>query len=82
MTTEYIVNPMVWFAEREMPYPPGHFVAAPTPVTLESKQWVLDNLIGRFSISISSVHVYDFEIIGTISFEDPKEAMLFELKWS
>jgi hypothetical protein len=80
---EYKVDPIVWFAERQLDYPPVHFVTSTTPLTEESKQWVLNKLRGRFSI----IEAYDFLLItngsmGTISFEDPKEAMLFELKWS
>lgn len=81
--TDYEIDPVVWFADRQLPYPPVHFVTATTPLTEESKQWVLNKLHGRFSI----VETYDFfllttDSVGTISFEDPKEATLFELKWS
>jgi hypothetical protein len=76
------VNPLIWFAERELPYPPVHFVVASTPATIESKQWVLDHLSGRFSITTNSADIFNLESIGSISFEDPKEAMIFELKWS
>lgn len=79
---KYEVNPLVWFADREMLYPPVHFITATTPVTRESKQWVLDYLTGRFSITPNTTDFFSLENIGTISFEDPKEAMLFELKWS
>lgn len=78
----YEVNPMVWFAEREVSYPFAHFVTVSTPATIESKQWVLDHLTGRFSITTNSADIFNLESIGNISFEDPKEAMLFELKWS
>lgn len=83
--TEYEVNPIIWFTEREVTYPPIHFVSAVTPLTAESKQWVLDNLLGRFSIT--PINIFDLILltednIGSISFEDPKEATLYELKWS
>jgi len=78
----YEVNPIIWFAEREVSYPPSHFVTATTPVTNESKQWVLDYTTGRFAITPNTTDLFNLESIGTISFEDPKEAMLFELKWS
>lgn len=78
----YEVNPLIWFADREMSYPPMHFTTATTQVTIESKQWVLDHLIGRFSITPGTGDLFNLENIGIISFEDPKEAMLFELKWS
>ena len=80
---EHEINPVIWCAERQLDYPPVHFITATTPLTEESNQWVLNNLCGRFSI----IEPYDFFLItngsmGTISFEDPKEATLFELKWS
>ena len=78
----YEVNPFVWFADRELAYPPAHFVTASTPATHESKQWVLDHLSGRFSITVSSSDIFSLDTIGNISFEDPKEAMVYELKWS
>lgn len=81
--TEHNVDPAIWFAERQLFYPPVHFVTATTPLTTESKQWVLNNLRGRFSVT----EIYDFflltnDSLGIISFEDPKEATLYELKWS
>jgi hypothetical protein len=81
--TDYEIDPVVWFAERQVNYPPVHFVTVSTPVTEESKQWVLDHLRGRFSITIDTTDMLlNFDSLGCISFEDPKEATIFELKWS
>ncbi len=80
--TEYIIDPVVWFAERQVSYPPPHFVTATTTLTPESKQWVLDHLRGRFSITIDYDTFLSLESMGRISFEDPREATIFELKWS
>jgi hypothetical protein len=81
--TEYEVDPVVWFANRQVDYPPVHFVTATTPLTQESKQWVLNNLRGRYAIT---QNVSDFfamlETLGNISFEDPSEATIYELRWS
>lgn len=81
---EYEVDPIVWFAERELGCPPAHFVTATTPVTAASKLWVLDYLRGRFAISntYSPDTLLDIDILGYISFEDPSEATIYELKWS
>lgn len=80
---EYDINPIVWFAEREVSYPPAHFVTASTALTVESKQWVLDHLHGRFSVITNNVDfLFNLDSLGTISFEDPKEATIYELKWS
>lgn len=80
---DYDINPIIWFAERELEYPPAHFIPVATPVTEQSKQWVLDNLTGRFSITTEiGDDIFDLESLGRISFESPKDAVIFELKWS
>lgn len=80
--TEYQIDPYIWFSKRELDFYPKHFVLASTALTDESKQWVLDNLKGRFCIVQSD----DFFLIdyhsGNIAFEDPKDAIFYELKWS
>lgn len=75
------INLNTWFSDREVDILPKHFVKATTPVTQEAVSWVLQNLIGRFSITVS---LDEFQLIRIryIWFEDPKEAMMYELKWS
>lgn len=81
--SEYYIDPLIWYSERELEYPPIQFVTVKTLLTFESKQWVLDKLTGRFSITKNSMDfILDKNSIGVISFEDPKEAVLFELTWS
>ena len=81
---EYQLDPITWFSERELTYTPKHFVITTHPCTEESKQWVLDKLSGRFSITYPSVSNTIFELItpSCIAFEDPQEAVFYELKWS
>lgn len=80
---DYNVDPIIWFTEREVEYPPKHFITATTPLTFESKQWVIDNFRGRFSITQNNMaFLFDNNNIGLISFEDPKEATMYELKFS
>ena len=81
---EYQLDPITWFSERELTYTPKHFIVTSHPCTLESKQWVLDKLSGRFSITYPSVSNTIFELItpSCIAFEDPQEAVFYELKWS
>jgi hypothetical protein len=80
--TDYEIDPYIWFADRELNFSPKHFILSSTPLTIESKQWILDNLKGRFCI----VKTNDFFLIdyylGNIAFEDPKDATFYELKWS
>lgn len=81
---EYQLDPITWFSERELTYTPKHFIVTTHPCTEESKQWVLDKLSGRFSITYPSVSNTIFELItpSCIAFEDPQEAVFYELKWS
>lgn len=80
--TEYSIDPYIWFGKREVNFCPKHFILTTTPLTMNSKQWVLDNLRGRFSIIQSNqLFLIDY-YLGNIAFEDPKDATFYELKWS
>jgi hypothetical protein len=76
------IDPYTWFGERELNYVPKHFVVSPTPLTLESKIWVLENLRSRFSIIPKYSFLQVEGELGKIAFEDPEEATFYELKWS
>jgi hypothetical protein len=78
-----IVNPAKWFGTRELTNVPPHFVQANTPLNEKAKLWVVSKLQGRYAIaSISD----DNDVIPLpyeyIFFEDPSEAMIYELRWS
>jgi hypothetical protein len=81
---EYQLDPITWFSERELTHTPKHFVVTSHPCTDESKQWVLDKLNGRFSVTypIISSNIYELINPSCIAFEDPQEAVFYELKWS
>jgi hypothetical protein len=81
---DYRLDPITWFSERELTHTPKHFVVTSHPCTEESKQWVLDKLNGRFSITypIISSNIYELINPSCIAFEDPQEAVFYELKWS
>jgi hypothetical protein len=80
--TDYDIDPYIWFGNRQLDFHPKHFVLSDTPLTLESKQWVLDNIKGRFCI-IHSLQLFLLDYnLGNIAFENPKDAMFYELKWS
>ena len=86
------LDPFTWFCERELKFKPVHFILTKTPVTAESKKWIYDNLKGRFSIvTVETIHTaydmggsYDLGSVinGFPAFEDPAEAMFYELTWS
>jgi hypothetical protein len=81
---EYKLDPITWFSERELHYTPKHFIVTSCPYTPESKQWVWDKFIGRFSITypIISSSILELMTPSCIAFEDPQEAVFYELKWS
>ena len=82
-----VLDPISWYGEvRYLPFTPLHFTLTTTPLTNDSKLWILNTLRGRFSIcQPSNVEYDDFDLIlseGVPAFEDPKEATMYELKWS
>lgn len=83
--TEFQIDPTSWFSERELKYTPKHFIVSNTPLTNESKIWILNKLKGRFSVTFTEDAMDDFLIfhsMGNPAFEDPKEAIFYELTWS
>lgn len=76
------INTDTWYKARELSYCPKHFIPAITPLTEEGKFWVLERLRGRYYIEFSGFRrsIFDNKIV--IYFEDPKEAVLYELTWS
>jgi len=73
------INLHTWFQEREMEHCPIHFVQANTPISIESKIWILERLKGRFFIE-QTISFSDNSHVPW--FEDPEEATLYELTWS
>jgi hypothetical protein len=82
------ILPSNWYANRELTYTPKHFVISSTPLTPESKIWILNKLSGRFSV-VKLVEETDDTFLSIFSesnvrpaFEDPKELVFYELTWS
>lgn len=72
------INLISWYSKRELDFCPKHFIKANTPLTLKSKDWIKDHLVGRFFIK-----EYDYNVFEHYPyFEDPQEAILYELTWS
>lgn len=78
MKTVDDINLSTWFMNRELDFVPAHFVKSSTSLSDEAKSWVLEKLVGRFAISNADTF---FNGLPTISFEDPKEAVFYELTW-
>lgn len=80
------VNVLAWYSTRKLSVSPPHFVKCSTPITVKSALWVTAKLQGRYSVEDSDDDDDDdsflFNTATYISFEDPAEAMLYELRWS
>lgn len=77
------VNVLAWYATRKLSVSPPHFVKCSTPLSEKSLLWVMTKLQGRYSLSdIAEDDDFVFTTTQDISFEDPAEAMIYELRWS
>lgn len=90
--SEYTIDPNIWFGNRKLDYEPLHFTRATTSLTPQSLEWLIKNLKGRYYIASNidfeaalKTDFYFGEGFGNAavpSFEDPSEAMFYELTWS
>lgn len=73
-----------------MDHEPIHFVRTNTKLTKESLDWIINNLSGRYFLApeidgdpINTLATFFDKYYNMVpSFEDPGEAMMYELKWS
>ena len=78
-------NPQLWFGQRELDYIPPHFIKAISPLTPESKLWVISRLAGRYVISKTNIYNGAFFMTDShdsIFFEENSDAVMYELRWS
>ena len=90
--TDLELEPFTWCSERQLPNKPKHFVVSKTPITEESKRWIFDKLRGRFALveyenTITAMDMGgSYDLMSTLdtypAFEDPAEAVFYELTWS
>jgi hypothetical protein len=73
------INLHTWFIDRELDFLPEHFVKSNTPLTDESLVWITERLVGRYSLQGNKNGYMAITIYP--SFEDPKEALFYELTW-
>lgn len=77
------INLFTWYTERELVYCPPHFIRTNTPASDEAKLWILEKCVGRFSYLRDNNNELWLKLDFTLpAFEDPKEAILYELTWS
>lgn len=72
------INLYTWFSDRELPFAPEHFVKTNTPASSEAKSWIFEKLQGRFTFMTAERAGFG-EFCP--AFEDPKEAVFYELTW-
>lgn len=80
------INLMTWFSNRELDYCPKHFIQVNTPIDDERHHWILENLKGRYHIAYKKDSTNN-EFLLLLDdmypcFEDPQEAVMYELKFS
>ena len=80
------INLQTWFTERRLDILPEHFVVTTTPLDEKKHLWILENCTGRYYIGSKSnesnadwLSLFAEEFVF---FEDPQEAVLYELTWS
>lgn len=78
------INLHTWFSNRQCDYLPKHFTPTNTYVTDENHLWILEKFQGRYYIGEKQGETasYLLENYNVVYFEDPQEAVFFELKWS
>lgn len=75
------LNIVTWYTERELFYCPVHFVKAHTKLTDESLAWIHEKLYSRFHVGRSG-DAREGQVFEYPYFEDPQEAIFYELVWS
>jgi hypothetical protein len=80
------LNLMTWFSKRELDYCPKHFVRTNTPINDDKHQYILENFRGRYFIGYNQTNI-DSSLLSLLEemypyFEDPQEAVMYELVWS
>jgi len=74
------INLYTWYGQRELDICPKHFIRSKTPVTDLSKEWILERLNGRFCVDTNEATSLLFMDMYP-AFEDPQEAVMYELTW-
>lgn len=80
MKTIEDLNINQWYMDRQLTFTPVHFTKSNTMLSTESLQWINEKTSGRFSLY--NPYDYSSSALGARpAFEDPKEAVFFELMW-
>lgn len=90
---QHNIDPRQWFGDRFLDHVPLHFTVCKTPCNDKSKLWIYTKLEGRFAFVeyidgdsldnlSSSISVLALFTHGIPAFEDPNEALMYELTWA
>ena len=78
---KHTINPLTWFAQRKVGVCPDHFVTTKAQLTPESTLWIEERLLGRWH-ELIMFDAINATFTKAPAFEDPQEAILYELTWS
>lgn len=80
------INLFTWHTDRCLDFCPKHFVLVKIPLTDDAKLWITNRLSGRYYVgSLNTEENALFSLLDAnvyAYFEDPQEAVLFQLTWS
>ena len=78
-----MINLLQWHQTRELEFCPKHFIKVKTPINDERYFWIQEKLVGRFCLIKGEPDrsTLFFDSVYP-SFEDPQEAVLYELTFS
>ena len=81
------INLYTWFVKRQLDFLPNHSVPTVTPVNDERHMWILEKCNGRYHIGPAQHKQKENDWLAlfgeyVVYFEDPQEAVLYELTWS
>ena len=76
------ITPEEWFGVRRLDFCPCHFVRTKIPLTVENTQWISENLTGRYAFYYNIQGRVIDSTAKYAAFENPEEALFFELHWS
>lgn len=76
---------MTWYTERCLDYLPKHFVPTKAYWNTDRELWILEKCTGRYYVGIDESDEFKAMLFfdeKIVYFEDPQEAVLYELTWS
>ena len=78
------IDPIIWYANRELEFIPNHFIKCSTPVTTANMQWTRNKTTGRYAFcNETTVSRTNLLFDGRrVYFENERDAMLYELLWA